>query len=278
MHITRPSTRHHAPPGGNTSISFGDSEPPAPSPGYNPRHAGGAKDSISFGDPSSTTPAPSFSKAAASAAAVTAGYFINLILSPLNQLLDVEALTAQVEAISITPTNKHTVCLVVSGVVGVDAIISTTVSALSTKGVKSENIAIVNVTDPTVLPSVVKRVVRENSFRLVLAVAVLTGDSLKHLSESLVTTLVQFSLQTDVAIIPCVINRDSLLEIKALLPSLADTWAASASFFLEPVPFTAAPVPQEPARKVIVDASTTSPQDLLEAFRDTLKVFALLFP
>ena len=49
LHITRPTTRLHAPPGGATTITFGECEPPAP-PQRNNRHVQGGKSTLSLGD------------------------------------------------------------------------------------------------------------------------------------------------------------------------------------------------------------------------------------
>lgn len=57
MNLTRPSTRLHAPPGGQSSISFGDSTVPAPSAAPSNRGKQGGTTFV-FGDPYSTTPPP----------------------------------------------------------------------------------------------------------------------------------------------------------------------------------------------------------------------------
>ena len=50
LHITRPTTRLHAPPGGTTSITFGDGSLPLPPAAHNPRNVSGGKDTLVLGD------------------------------------------------------------------------------------------------------------------------------------------------------------------------------------------------------------------------------------
>jgi hypothetical protein len=141
--------------------------------------------------------------------------------------------------------------------------------------VQQSTVAVTQCEDVMVLPYVVKRVAKMSNFKVVLAVGVLTSQA--HLQGFLLDNLMGLGVDSAVPIIPAVVKQDSLLEIKALVPKLAEGWARSVSLLLGSVTtFQAPPAvtlpPQAPASVENVNDFDT----LMLHLRESLKVRAII--
>lgn len=110
---------------------------------------------------------------------------------------------------------------------------------------------------------------------VVVGGAVLVNDS--SLGQTLVGALVQLGLISASCVIPAVVSQASLLEAKAVLPALAESWARACKAALVvqagSIKVTVEETPA-PAAPVVVTEDVTNVQDLLTAFKQSLKVRA----
>ncbi len=188
---------------------------------------------------------------------------------------EVKDLEAEFKALSVTPSVSHSVAVIVAGTVGIDAVVLSAATALSTQGITADHIVVSRVQDPAVLPFFVKRIAKENSFKVIVVVAVLTGKSLIQLEQTLLSTLVGMSVHDDVPLVSAVLTPESLLELKATLPSHSSSWAISVTSLLGALQFESSPVVHLKHAASHIDASTLSVDTLLENFRESLKVCVL---
>ena len=108
---------------------------------------------------------------------------------------------------------------------------------------------------------------------VVVGGAVLVNDS--GLGQTLVGGLVQLGLISASCVIPAVVSQSSLLEAKAILPALAESWARACKAALVvqagSIKVSVEETPAPPAPVVVTEA-VDSVQDLLTAFKQSLKV------
>ena len=168
--------------------------------------------------------------------------------------------------------SKAQVAVVVAGGKSTDAILDAVKKALSE--VKITEVAIAKCSDPLSLPHATQ--VKLKTSELVIAVGLVPNDS-TGVTSALVSSLLQVGTNASVPVVPGIFAAESLLEVKAVIPTLAAQWATAAAellsiskgsidavpvFVLAPPPPPAAPVTAE-----VVNVST-----LLDDFRATLKV------
>jgi hypothetical protein len=182
---------------------------------------------------------------------------------------DVAAATSEVQNLAVS--SQQTVAIVAAGEVGVEETVAALTKELILKGVPQARIAVTHCEDVMVLPYVVKRVSKLSNFKVVIAVAILTSQG--NLQSFLLDNLMGLGVESSVPIIPAVVKQDSLLEVKALVPKMAESWARSASLLLgTSTNFQAAPAvvipPQAPATVENVNDYDT----LMLHLRESLKV------
>jgi 6,7-dimethyl-8-ribityllumazine synthase len=177
--------------------------------------------------------------------------------------------TAETQNLSVS--KEQTVAVVIAGEVGVEDTVAAITKELLKNNVQQSTVAVTQCEDVMVLPYVVKRVAKMSNFKVVLAVGVLTSQA--HLQGFLLDNLMGLGVDSAVPIIPAVVKQDSLLEIKALVPKLAEGWARSVSLLLgSATTFQAPPAvtlpPQAPASVENVNDFDT----LMLHLRESLKV------
>jgi 6,7-dimethyl-8-ribityllumazine synthase len=175
-------------------------------------------------------------------------------------------------------TNVHTVALVVAGeTASADVVIHKTVKAVVAKNIAYDSVAITKLPDPLILPNVVKRIVKEHEFKVVVAVAVVSSQSsAAAMTEMLMSSLHQVGLSSDTPIIPSVLSVNDMVELKGLLAHYASTWAESATHFLSNISFSTAPPPEPAPVKPVHSEDMVDAEALLDVFRESLKVLFFL--
>ena len=220
LFLTRPSSRVLQAPGGASQLSFGD-------------------DNVPIAAKATLPPPPTTQVAATPApAAVTEAVVTNTL--------------AKVE---ISPSSKS-VGLAIATPVGGEFVTTALATALASKGIT--NVVVSQVTEPAILPFLVKNMV--SSCAVVLAVAVLTNES-SAVGNPLSSALLQIGLEHgSCPVIPGVFAPASLLELKGVMPNHAGEWSSSISRT-----HTQLPHPSPPDVKLFIFAikCRTNPLSLL---------------
>lgn len=237
--VNRSSTRLHAPPGGVSTISFGDASTTTPPPmasvsspiktredtneiAARPiRHfvpSSGAA-TISLGDDTIPSPMASASTRVPSdsidASGTTSTEDINENKKAKNDLL-----------------KSQIVILIANPLTDVQNAASTAiVRSLVAEGVSTNDITVTYINEPLSLPYAVQRIA--NSCSVIIASAVLSGVDANTTSNMISGSLYQQGLQGNIRIVPAIIVRDSLLETKAMLPQASTGWAKAAVAMLD---------------------------------------------
>lgn len=219
------------------------------------RNIGGAS-SISFGESDSAVlpPRPPVSTSAPVSAPVTA--------------------TVEVpkKADEATPENIcGKVNVVVGGSIASDKLIECLVKELVLLGISASDICITSIDDPLALPYIAKSQAKDCA--VVIAAAVVVGLDSSAISQTVSLSLVQAGLLIDIPIVPALIARSDLLEVKALLPDLAKRWASSAASLMAIKSGSSANTVQatEPVLPERLTPTTASVDVLLNNFRQSLK-------
>ena len=98
--------------------------------------------------------------------------------------VSVEEITVDLKAATISPvTVSGNVVVVIAGnPAGTDAVHVAIAKGLLSNGIPVENVKYSEVEDVTILPFIVKKIAKEHSFEVIVAVAVFTGDDIFFLS------------------------------------------------------------------------------------------------
>jgi len=112
---------------------------------------------------------------------------------------------------------------------------------------------------------------------VVIAASFITNDESGAISAALHNALLQLGVTGGVPIVCALVHQSSLLEAKALLPSMAEQWAKSARSILSlgDLNVVAAPV-QIIEEKPVISASVTSVDELLAILKESVKVSCAL--
>lgn len=161
--------------------------------------------------------------------------------------------------------------IIVAGNVEVDFIINTIAKALVVEGIKGSVLS--KVDDIAALPFAAQNLARNTD--VVIACTIIANDVNGTISQALTSTLLQIGVTGRSPVIPAIVSRDSLLEAKALLPSMAAGWAKSANTILEiqfggNVEVVAAPEPVIP-EKPVHTPTESNVETLLAVLRESLK-------
>lgn len=132
---------------------------------------------------------------------------------------------------------------------------------------------ITTVNDVFIMPFAAQKLVK--TCDVVIAAAIVSDPS-HSISSSLYMSLSQIAVSSGIAIIPAIIARDSLLEAKALLPSLSSDWAKSAASVLaiyndNNIVITNAPEPVI-VKPTKFDVEISDADTLITILRESLKV------
>ena len=196
MIMSRSSTRLHAPPGGASTISFGD--------------------------PSSTTPAPMASTTVISSP-VKARNLDDQV--PISMGLVDEAIEEKVQ-IKPEPLSQ-VVIIIASPLTDVQSALSTAiVRSLVAEGLSANDVNIIYINEPLSLPYAVQKIA--TSCNVIIASAVLSGVDANTTSQMISGSLYQQGLNGNIHIVPAIVVRESLLETKAMLPLASSNWAKAA--------------------------------------------------
>ena len=240
MVVNRSTTRVHAPPGGASSISFGDeftALPPAP-----PKHTEEIEQK---------TASLSLSEAAPAAAA-----------------------PAVAAAAAAAPPSGTVTVLIAQGKADGD-VLAAIVKALAVEGIT--NPTVVKAGDANVLPYIAQKLGGVVICAAVISASSSSPSSSSGpKSASLEGALLQAGVSAGVYIVPAVIEASSLLEAKVALADKSQSWAQSAKALLHlkadvlpaPIAYTKAVLPP-PAP--VVTADTLDVPALLEDLRLSLK-------
>jgi len=196
MIMSRSSTRLHAPPGGASTISFGD--------------------------PSSTTPAPMASTTVISSP-VKARNLDDQV--PISMGLVDEAIEEKVQT-KPEPLSQ-VVVIIASPLTDVQSALSTAiVRSLVAEGLSANDVNITYINEPLSLPYAVQKIA--TSCNVIIASAVLSGVDANTTSQMISGSLYQQGLNGNIHIVPAIVARESLLETKAMLPLASSNWAKAA--------------------------------------------------
>lgn len=283
MHVSRSTTRIHRPPGGSSTISFGDYEPAAATKAVvseestsdvtnesdeavvktsNPRHrAPGGASTISFGDYEPGA-------AAIKAAAAVAEEPISAATSELDEAADALAVSVAHIDLSITRGDDVKVGIAIAGD-GADAIAMGISAALKDAGISS--CGITKVSDVSVLPYVTQELTK--TCDIVLSAAIITLKS-QTPSSAIIGSLYEVGVRSGKAVIPGIINASSVLEGKAIVGHYAASWAKSISavITLRKAELALSPL-DAPVASLASQYTTTTlnVEVLLDAFRVSLQ-------
>lgn len=184
------------------------------------------------------------------------------------------AVVVEVKTNETTGTKKHQVGVTIVEGPGSDAFVEFTKQSFADAGVTK--LVFLDVADALLLPYAAQSLIAVCD--VVVAGAVLVHDKIgEHggaLAQSLVASITQLGLLSHSCVIPAIVSQTSLLEAKAVMPLFAANWAKLAKSALgmkagsiSVHPTETAPMPAPP----VVTAATTSAEDLMAAFRATLK-------
>jgi Ca2+-binding EF-hand superfamily protein/biotin operon repressor len=226
------------------------------------RNPPGGKTTFSLGDPWSTTPPP---------------MAVNPPTPPRANVATVTAVVAGVvpeEEQEVIPADDKTVVgVVVAGSFGVDSVIQSTLKALKAVGISIDNVKTFETSESISLPYYVKHACK--TCDIIIAAAVVTGPDAASTAANLSSSLYNMGLNEEKkSIIPAILYRDSLLEVKVLASTLASSWASAAYSLIH---LHGDKI--EPTNRVIVEdkdsgnvsaISEPSISDLLDQFRKSL--------
>lgn len=220
------------------------------------RNPPGGKTTLSLGDPWSTTPPPMAVNPPTPPRVSTVAVVSNVVPEEEEKIVD----------------NSTVVGLVVAGSYGVDSIIQSTLKALKDIGISLDNIKTFETTEAISLPYYVKHACK--SCDVVIAAAVITGPESASTAANLSSSLYNMGLNEEKkSIIPAILCRDSLLEVKVLSSTLATSWANAAHALIN---LHCDRI--QPTNRVIIEVeggnipavSDPSISDLLDQFRRSL--------
>lgn len=174
--------------------------------------------------------------------------------------------THEEKPIKNTLTGK--VCILIGGEVEPDFLAEVVAKALAIESVKGAVVSRVN--DISALPYAAQNL---RNFDVIIATTILTVDN--GTSQVLSNSLLQIGVSGRTPVIPGIVAQSSLLEAKALLPSLAQGWAKSVytildlqnGGILEPVPAPEVVIPEKP----VLTATVSDVETLLACLRESLK-------
>jgi len=241
MVVNRSTTRVHAPPGGLTSISFGDEFTPLPKAADAAQH---------------TVTAPGSPQKPKDA--------------ELEQKIATMSLSSETDS---SGGSTQVTVLVASGKSDTE-LIAAIVKALALEGMN--NPTVIKVADSNLLPYTAQKV---SGGGVVLCAACLPTSSSSsggHKSASLEGALLQAGVSSGVFIVPAVIEASNLLEAKVLMAEKASGWAQACMSLMhlqrdvlpEPISYAKAVLPP-PAPVITTD--TLNVASLLEDLRLSLK-------
>ena len=161
--------------------------------------------------------------------------------------------------------------LVVAGNLETEYVVNTIVKALVVAGINGTIVA--KIGDVAALPYAAQNVAR--SVDVVIAAAIVAHDINGNVATSLANTLLQAGVTGRAPIIPAIVSQPSLLEAKALLPDMAESWAQSATTILGlhfggNIAVEAAVEPVIPPKSVYTPTEDNF-ETLLDIFRESLK-------
>lgn len=128
------------------------------------------------------------------------------------------------------PSKTITVVLSVTGVdsTGADAVKSAISHTLGGNKAYPNKVSLVEVENPYTLPYIVKKVVKLNTTDIVIAVAVKVGSIRDPALDSiLVPELLHIGISGTIPVIPSIVQSESLLELKAVVPLIFESLARS---------------------------------------------------
>lgn len=106
------------------------------------------------------------------------------------------------------------------------------VKSLVSKGIDSNNINITIVDEVIALPYYAKKISKLNNIVIASSV-LLSGKDSESIASITSNSLIQLGLSIDIPIIPAIILRNSLLELKSILPTFSSSWSNAAVSLLE---------------------------------------------
>ena len=113
----------------------------------------------------------------------------------------------------------------------------------------------------------------------VIAAAVVTNDTIGSgsVSQAVINGLLHTGVVATKPLVPAVVCQSSLLELKAVLPTLSAGWAKSVLTLLTPVVIEKAPLVSLTPPPAPVTADVMSIDLLMADFKESLKVFYIFF-
>jgi hypothetical protein len=148
------------------------------------------------------------------------------------------------------------------------------VKALTLVDIKDPSLVVVE--QIAVLPYVVQNLAKTHD--AVIGAAFIINDSTGGISHSTYNGLTQIALSSGIPVIPALVIQESLLEAKALLPALAESWAKSVVSALDVrtiVTFSALPQVKIEV-KPVHSADVSSFETLLALLKESIKVDSIL--
>lgn len=188
-----------------------------------------------------------------------------------SELAPVEEAEIEIEIKEVPPTG--TIGVIVAGTIASEEIKAAIVKALVLEGLSTSNITISTVADMGVLPYATLTLAK--TVNIVIASSVVAHDPHGVETQALTTALLNIGIQGTVPVVPALINLDSLLEVKALLPVISVKWAkiAYGSLKLSNDSAIAIETPAEPDIPVTIvhTAAIDDKETLLHLLRESLK-------
>lgn len=163
--------------------------------------------------------------------------------------------------------------ILIGGDTAPDVLIASISKALVMQGIKGSMLS--QIDEITFLPYAAQSLA--TSCDVVIAAAFMCHEVDKTISQSLTTSLLQIGLNGNTPVIPAIVVQDSLLEAKAMLPSLAAKWANSAKLVLDikngsGLKMTKAPEP-EVTKPPVYSANLNDAAELVSILKESLKKF-----
>eukprot|EP01036_Dinobryon_divergens_P023420 gene23420-31764_t len=163
--------------------------------------------------------------------------------------------------------------VIIAGDVAKEEITESLVKALVLEGVSASSISLSYVPDTGVLPYAALSLAK--TVKLVVAASAVIHDPKGVDTQALTTALLNIGIQGTVPIVPALVNLDSLLEVKAVLPTLAAKWAkivrgslvVNSSETLKTEAAVAPVIPVKPVYTPEVSAVDTLMELLRESFK-----------
>jgi len=241
MNVNRSTTRRHAPPGGQSTISFG----------------GG-----NFAETVNTPPPPPVQQASAPAVKE----------EPSTPAKESPVIKESPTPVKASPSGRAKIGVAISTGVGSDVVILAVKQAFADAGITE--ILVNEVAEPVMLPFTVQSLFKSSRVQIVLAVAVIPNDAGSK-SLAINNTLLQVGVAAAAPVIPGIVVAESLLEVKAVVPDLAKTWASAVAGFAASLNVTTSSSlvtlpPATPAPPKLTP-DVKSPTILLEDLRRSLK-------